>query len=61
MVGCRCKEDGVNATVLVFWRGQIVNYGHKIEEVGKVILILGYKGIDKRNGNNLHKILGKSR
>lgn len=52
---------GTMALFWFFWREQILNYAHKTEEVGKVVLILGYKGIGKRNGNNLYKILGKSR
>lgn len=52
-VGCRCKENGAKATGPVCWWGQM-------GEVGKVILIWGYKGTDKRNGNNWHEGLGKS-
>lgn len=61
MVGCRRKEEGVNATVLgFFWRGQRVKYSHKTEEVGNMVLILGYLGIDERNGSNLHKTPSRS-
>lgn len=38
---------------------QFVGEG-KWGEVGKVLLIWGYKGTDKRNGNNLPEQLGKS-
>lgn len=53
MAGCRCKENGVKATAPVCGWGQR-------GEVGKVVLIWGYEGTDKRNGNNLHEELGKA-